>query len=109
MAHILATFNNTIITITTLGGDAIAWSSGGTLQKGARKATASVAEDFAKTHARDCVSMGLSEVRVYLKGMGPGREQAVRGLSLGGLKVLIIVEKSGIPHNGCRPKKRRRV
>jgi small subunit ribosomal protein S11 len=109
IAHIRATFNNTIITITTESGDTIDASSGGRLQKGARKSTASVAEDIAKDLARTCVALGLVEVRVYLRGMGSGREQAIRGLSSGGLKVTIIVEKTGIPHNGCRPKKRRRA
>ena len=109
IVHIKATFNNTVITVTNLSGDVIAWSSGGSQQKGARKSTPSVAEDVARQLGSQVHALGMTEAKVYLKGMGPGREHAIRGIHYAGIKVSLILERTSIPHNGCRPKKKRRV
>lgn len=107
--HVKATFNNTMITVTNLSGDVIAWASGGFHQKGARKSTPSVAEDVGRQLGSQVQALGMTEVKVYLKGMGPGREHAIRGFHYAGIKVIVIVECTGNPHNGCKPKKKRRV
>jgi len=110
VAHIKATFNNTIVTITDTDGEAVCWDSAGTIGfKGARKAT-----PFAATRAgEECGSkarkMGMIEIEVRVKGAGPGREAAVNGLASTGLKVTAIEDHTPIPHNGCRPRKKRRV
>ena len=109
VAHIQATFSNTKINVTSTAGDTIAWTSGGTLQKGTRKPSAAVAEDMAQKLGKKLSEMGMTEIIVRIKGMGNGRENAIRGLASGGLRVVSIVEVSGIPHNGCRRKKKRRV
>ncbi|MDD5085221.1 MAG: 30S ribosomal protein S11 [Candidatus Omnitrophica bacterium] len=110
IAHIQATFNNTVITITDTQGNAICWSSSGTAGfKGSRKSTPFAAQIAADQVAKKALEQGLKEVEVYVKGPGSGRESAIRGLQAGGLNVTIIRDVTPIPHNGCRPPKRRRV
>ena len=110
VVHIQSTFNNTIITITNLVGDTISWASAGSSGfKGARKSSAFAAKSTAEFVARLSVEQGLNRVRVNIKGIGPGRKTAIRGLLKGGLKVANIRDITGIPHNGCRPPKKRRV
>ena len=110
VAHIQATFNNTIVSITDLSGNVISWSSAGAQGfKGSRKSTpfaAQVAAEKAAIKARD---MGMKKLEVCVRGPGPGRESAVRSLSNTGMEVTVIRDKTPIPHNGCRPRKRRRV
>jgi small subunit ribosomal protein S11 len=110
IAHILATFNNTVVTITDVSGNAIAWSSPGVKgYKGSKKSTpfaASLAAEDAAAKARE---HGMRTVAVFVRGPGSGREAAIRGLSNAGLKVSLIRDITPIPHNGCRPRKRRRV
>ena len=110
VAHIQATFNNTIVTITDLSGNVISWSSAGAQGfKGSRKSTpfaAQVAAEKAAIKARD---MGMKKLEVCVKGPGPGRESAIRSLSNTGMEVTVIRDKTAMPHNGCRPRKRRRV
>ena len=110
-AYIQSTFNNTIITLTDPQGNTLAWgsagSSGGT--KGSRKSTPFAAQIAAETAARNAMDHGLREVDVYVKGPGSGREAAVRALQASGLALLSIRDVTPIPHNGCRPPKRRRV
>ena len=109
-AHIKSTFNNTIITITDPAGNVIAWQSGGTVGfKGSRKSTPFAAQIAAETCARAAMEHGLQKVAVFVKGPGSGRETAIRSLQAAGLEVSSIQDKTPIPHNGCRPKKRRRV
>lgn len=109
-AHIYATFNNTIVTITDQTGNTISWGSGGTAGfKGSRKSTPYAAGQAAHTAARSAKDNGVREVDVFVKGPGPGREQAIRSLMSAGLKVVSITDVTPIPHNGCRPPKRRRV
>ena len=109
VAHIHATFNNTIISITDMQGNVIAWSSAGALgYKGAKKSTPFVAQQAGEACARKAFEQGLRTVQVEIKGPGPGRESAVRSLEVGGLKVTLISDKTPIPHNGCRPRKRPR-
>ncbi len=109
-AHIYATFNNTIVTITDQTGNTISWGSGGTAGfKGSRKSTPYAAGQAAHTAARSAKDNGVREVDVFVKGPGPGREQAIRSLMSTGLKVVSITDVTPIPHNGCRPPKRRRV
>jgi small subunit ribosomal protein S11 len=108
-AYIKATFNNTVVTITTPSGDTVCWASGGKTQKNARKSTSHAAEEAAKYAGARAVDMGMSQVCVMIKGPGSGRESAVRGLHSAGLKVLRIVEATPIPHNGCRRRKKKRV
>lgn len=103
-----ATFTNTIITVTSLSGDTVAWSSGGCTQKGARKATAFAAEEAAKQVAEKVIAMGMSSVHVILRGPGNGRDAAVKGLAIAGLHVLTLKEDTGVPFNGCRPPKEKR-
>ena len=110
IAHIFASFNNTIITITDLHGNAISWSSsGGNAFKGARKSTPFASQVTAEQAGKKAVEVGMREVHVRVKGPGVGRESAIRALDASGLKVLSITDVTPIPHNGCRPPKRRRV
>ena len=109
-AYIQSTFNNTIVTLTDLQGNAISWCSAGTTgAKGSRKSTPYAAQIAAETAARRAMEHGMREVSVYVKGPGSGREAAVRALQATGLTLSIIRDVTPIPHNGCRPRKRRRV
>jgi small subunit ribosomal protein S11 len=109
-AHIKSTFNNTIITITDPQGNVIAWQSGGTVGfKGSRKSTPFAAQIAAEACAKAAMEHGLRKVAVFLKGPGSGRETALRSLQAAGLEVSGVQDKTPIPHNGCRPVKRRRV
>ncbi len=109
-AHIHATFNNTIITITDPNGNTINWASAGSVGfKGAKKSTPYAARLAAQRAARDAMDNGMVEVDVFVKGPGPGREAAIRALQAAGLKILSITDVTPIPHNGCRPPKKRRV
>lgn len=108
--HIQSTFNNTLVTITDMGGNAISWSSAGSLGfKGSRKGTPFAAQMAAETAAKAAKEHGLRFVEVYVKGPGAGRESAIRALANCDLEVTLISDVSPIPHNGCRPPKRRRV
>ena len=109
-AHIQSSFNNTLVTITDMGGNAISWSSAGSLGfKGSRKGTPFAAQMAADTAAKAAKEHGLRSVEVYVKGPGAGREAAIRALQSAGLEVGMIKDVTAIPHNGCRPPKRRRV
>ena len=109
-AHIRASFNNTIVTITDLGGNALSWaSSGGLGFRGSRKSTPFAAQTAAETAAKAAMEHGLKTVEVYVKGPGSGRDAAIRALQAAGLEVTMIKDVTPIPHNGCRPPKRRRV
>ena len=109
-AHIQATFNNTIVTLTDMSGNALSWSSAGSLGfKGSRKSTPFAAQSAAETAAKAAMEHGLKTVEVYVKGPGAGREAAIRALQTAGLEVSLIKDVTPIPHNGCRPPKRRRV
>lgn len=109
-AHIQATFNNTIITITDKQGNAISWASAGSSGfKGSRKSTPFAAQVAAQAAAKKAMEHGLREVEVYVKGPGSGRESAIRALQAAGLTISLIKDVTPIPHNGCRPRKRRRV
>ncbi len=109
-AHIQASFNNTIITITDLTGSTVAWGSAGTAGfKGSRKSTPYAAAQSAEGAARRAMEHGMRQVEVFVKGPGAGREQAIRSLQAAGLEVTAITDVTPIPHNGCRPPKRRRV
>lgn len=109
-AHIKSTFNNTIVTITDTQGNTIAWSSAGQLGfKGSRKSTPFAAQMAAEAAAKKAMEHGLKTVEVYVKGPGAGREAAIRSLQAAGLEVSLIKDVTPIPHNGCRPPKRRRV
>ncbi len=108
--HISATFNNTIITVTDVAGNAISWASAGELGfKGSRKSTPFAAQSAAEQAARLAMEHGLKSVEVYVNGPGSGRESAIRALETVGLSVTMIKDVTPIPHNGCRPPKRRRV
>ena len=108
--HIQSTFNNTIVTITDVYGNAISWASAGELGfKGSRKSTPFAAQIAAETAAKAAMEHGLRRVAVFVKGPGSGRETAIRSLQAAGLEVSGIQDKTPIPHNGCRPCKRRRV
>ena len=110
VAHVKATFNNTIITITDLNGEALAWASaGGVGYKGSRKSTPFAAQRAAEKVGEAAAKMGMKEVEVRVKGPGAGRESAIRALSQAGLIVKAIEDHTPLPHNGCRPRKRRRV
>jgi len=110
VAHIKSTFNNTIVTITDLKGDAISWASSGKQGfKGSRKSTPFAAQMAAETAAKQAIDHGMREVEVYVKGPGAGREAAIRALQAAGLEVSLIKDVTPVPHNGCRPPKRRRV
>jgi len=109
-AYIHSTFNNTIVTLTDPQGNVIAWGSGGTAGfKGSRKGTAYAAQKAAEDAVRKSREFGLRQVEVYVKGPGPGREAAIRALQAAGLTITSIRDVTPIPHNGCRPPKRRRV
>ena len=109
-AHIRATFNNTIVTITDVAGNAVSWASAGELGfKGSRKSTPFAAQMAAETAAKLAVDQGLKTVEVFVKGPGQGRESAIRALQTAGLEITLIKDVTPIPHNGCRPPKRRRV
>ena len=109
-SHIRSTFNNTIVTITDVNGNAISWaSSGGLGFRGSRKSTPYAAQTAAETAARAAMEHGLKSVEVFVKGPGAGREAAIRALQTAGLEVSMIKDVTPIPHNGCRPPKRRRV
>ena len=109
-AHISSTFNNTIITITDAQGNAISWASAGERGfKGSRKSTPFAAQSAAETAAKAAMEHGLKSVEVYVKGPGAGRESAIRALETVGLQITMIKDVTPVPHNGCRPPKRRRV
>ena len=108
--HIQSTFNNTIITITDAKGNAISWASAGELGfKGSRKSTPFAAQTASETAAKLAMEHGLKKVEVFVKGAGSGRESAIRALETVGLQITLIKDVTPIPHNGCRPPKRRRV
>ena len=108
--HIQSTFNNTIVTVTDTQGNAISWASAGEMGfKGSKKSTPFAAQTAAETAAKAAMEHGLKTVEVYVKGPGQGREAAIRALQTAGLEVVMIKDVTPIPHNGCRPPKRRRV
>jgi small subunit ribosomal protein S11 len=110
VAHIQSTFNNTIITITDPDGNVVAWSSAGTQGfKGSRKSTPFAAQLAAEDAARKAMDQGMRSVEVFIKGPGAGREAALRSLQAAGFQITLIKDVTPIPHNGCRPPKRRRV
>jgi small subunit ribosomal protein S11 len=110
IAHIQATFNNTVVTITDLSGNVVVWSSAGKAGfSGSRKSTAYAAQMVATDAGRAAVARGMREVKVYVKGPGSGRESAIRALQAAGLTITMIKDVTPIPHDGCRPPKRRRV
>ena len=109
-AHISSTFNNTMVTLTDMQGNALSWASAGQLGfRGSRKSTPFAAGEAAETAAKIAIDQGLKTVEVYVKGPGSGREAAIRSLQAAGLEVTMIKDVTPIPHNGCRPPKRRRV
>ena len=109
-AHIKSTFNNSIVTLTDAVGNALSWSSAGALGfRGSRKSTPFAAQMAAETAAKAAMEHGLKSIEVYVKGPGSGREAAIRSLQAAGLEVTLIKDVTPIPHNGCRPPKRRRV
>ena len=108
--HIRATFNNTIVTVTDTAGNAISWASAGELGfKGSRKSTPFAAQSAAETAAKAAMEHGHKSVEVYVRGPGSGRESAIRALETVGLQITLIKDVTPVPHNGCRPPKRRRV
>lgn len=110
MIHIQATFNNTIVSSTDMQGNAIAWSSSGAAGfKGVRKSTPFAAQSAAELVAKRSMENGMKTVKVYVNGPGSGRETAIRALQVAGLEITLIKDVTPIPHNGCRPPKRRRV
>jgi small subunit ribosomal protein S11 len=110
VAHIHASFNNTIVTITDAGGNVIAWSSSGSKGfKGSRKSTPFASQLAADTAAKKAMENGMRQVEVFVKGPGTGRESAIRSIQAAGLEIVAIKDVTPIPHNGCRPPKRRRV
>lgn len=110
IARIKATFNNTIVTITTKDGQTITWASGGTVgMKGSRKSTPFAAQLAAEKAGKAAYDLGVRKVEVYVKGPGEGREPAIRALQTVGLEIILIKDVTPIPHNGCRPPKKRRV
>lgn len=110
IACVQATFNNTIVTITDAAGNVVAWSSAGSVGfKGSRKSTPFAAQMAADNAAQKAMGYGMKEVKVYVKGPGAGREAAIRALQAAGLEIVAIKDVTPIPHNGCRPPKRRRV
>jgi small subunit ribosomal protein S11 len=109
-AHIKSTFNNTLVTLTDVQGNAISWSSAGSLGfRGSRKSTPFAAQMAAEAAAKAAMEHGLKTVEVFVKGPGSGREAAIRSLQASGLEISMITDVTPIPHNGCRPPKRRRV
>jgi len=110
IAHIQATFNNTIVTISDVTGNTIAWASAGSVGfKGSRKSTPFAAQLTAETAGKKAIDQGVKTVDVYVRGPGAGRESAIRSLQVVGLEISVIKDVTPIPHNGCRPAKRRRV
>jgi small subunit ribosomal protein S11 len=110
IAHVKATFNNTQVTITDVNGETVGWDSAGTVGfKGTRKSTPFAATRAAESVANKARKVGMQEVEVRVKGPGPGRESAVTALQSAGLKITAIEDRTPIPHNGCRPRKKRRV
>ena len=113
IAHIKATFNNTIITLTDPSGETICWESAGSVESGkyrvSRKSTPFAAQRAAESVAVKAMKLGVRELEVRVKGPGSGRESAIRSLAANGLKIRVIEDVTPLPHNGCRPKKRRRV
>ncbi len=110
VAHILATFNNTIVTISDRQGNVVVWSSCGSVGfKGSKKSTPFAAQIAAKNAAKKALEHGLKDVEVFVKGPGSGRESAIRAIQAAGLRISAIKDVTPIPHNGCRPPKRRRV
>jgi len=108
--HIKSSFNNTIVTATSMGGDVFAWASAGTSGfKGSRKSTHFAAQLAADRCVREAMNMGLKRCEIHLKGPGPGREAAIRSIHATGVEVTGVKDKTSMPHNGCRPKKRRRM
>ncbi len=108
--HIAATFNNTIVTVTDTQGNTVAWGSAGSAGfKGSRKSTPFAARLAAEQAIKTAMSLGLQEVHIFVKGPGPGRESAIRAVQSMGLKVNSITDTTPVPHNGCRPPKKRRV
>lgn len=109
-AHIASSFNNTIVTITDTAGNAISWASAGGLGfRGSKKSTPFAAQTAAETAAKSAMEHGLKTVEVFVRGSGSGRESAIRSLQAAGLEITMIKDVTPIPHNGCRPPKRRRV
>jgi small subunit ribosomal protein S11 len=109
-AHIQSTFNNTLVTLTDMDGNALSWSSAGALGfRGSRKSTPFAAQNAAETAAKAAQDYGLKTVEVYVKGPGSGRDAAIRALQAAGLQITMIKDITPLPHNGCRPPKRRRV
>ncbi len=109
-AHIVSSFNNTMVTLSDLNGNVISWASAGQLGfRGSRKSTPYAAQQAAEEAAKKAMEHGLKSVEVYVKGPGSGREAAIRSLQTSGLEVSLIKDVTPIPHNGCRPPKRRRV
>jgi len=109
-AYVKSTFNNTVVTITDANGNAVSWASAGSVGfKGTRKGTPFAAQSTAETAARRAMEIGMKRVDVYVKGPGAGRETAIRSLQAAGLEITSIRDVTPIPHNGCRPPKRRRV
>ncbi len=109
-AHILSSFNNTIVTLTDVNGNTISWASAGEMGfRGSRKSTPYAAQTAAETAAKAAMEHGLKSVEVFVKGPGQGRESAIRALQTAGLDITLIKDVTPIPHNGCRPPKRRRV
>jgi small subunit ribosomal protein S11 len=110
IAHIQTTFNNTIVTITDRNGNVLTWVSAGSLGfKGSRKGTPYAAQLAAETAAKRAMEMGMKQIDVYIKGPGAGRESTIRAIQAAGLDINIIKDVTPVPHNGCRPPKRRRV
>ena len=110
VAHVKATFNNTIVTITDVNGETLCWDSAGTVNfTGSRKSTPFAATRASEEAAAKAKKFGMQEVEVKVRGAGPGRESAVTALQRAGLKVTAIEDHTAVPHNGCRPKKKRRV
>ncbi|MBF0409866.1 MAG: 30S ribosomal protein S11 [Candidatus Riflebacteria bacterium] len=109
-AHVQSTFNNTIVTITDLTGNVLCWSSSGANSfRGSRKSTPYAAQVAAEVTGKKALEFGMKEIEVYVSGPGMSRESAIRALQTAGINVVLIKDVSGIPHNGCRPPKRRRV
>jgi small subunit ribosomal protein S11 len=110
VAHVQASFNNTIVTITDSDGNVVTWASAGKVGfKGSRKSTPFAAQVAAEASAREALNLGMKRVEVWVKGPGAGREAAIRSLQAAGLEISAIKDVTPIPHNGCRPPKRRRV
>lgn len=108
--HIRSTYNNTIVTVTDLNGNAVSWASAGEMGfRGSKKSTPFAAQTASETAGKLAADQGMKTVEVYVKGPGPGRESAIRALETAGLQVTMIKDVTPIPHNGCRPPKRRRV